>query len=161
MPHRRHPVSDKQLAANRANATHSTGPRTPQGKARSALNSRKHGFAATGFAVLRIEDLHAIANLKADLVSVYQPVNSQELFALERMALAQHSLLRAATLEAGLFTTCLNEAMDSSGRPLFLLSKELTGDIEITRAQNRNYCLAEGFHRMVRQGNSWSLFLRY
>ncbi|MGA2268535.1 MAG: hypothetical protein ABSH44_08715, partial [Bryobacteraceae bacterium] len=63
MPHRRHPVSDKQLAANRANATHSTGPRTPQGKARSALNSRKHGFAASGFAVLRIEDLHAVANL--------------------------------------------------------------------------------------------------
>ena len=35
------------------------------------------------------------------------------------------------------------------------------GDIEITRAQNRNYALAEGFHRMARQGTSWSLLLRY
>jgi hypothetical protein len=27
--------------------------------------------------------------------------------------------------------------------------------------QDRNYALADGFHRIVRQGNSWSLFLRY
>ena len=35
------------------------------------------------------------------------------------------------------------------------------GDIEITRAQNRNYLLGEGFHRMASKSNSWSLFLRY
>src|SRR6266481_633608 len=35
------------------------------------------------------------------------------------------------------------------------------GDIEITRAQNRNFALGEGFHRMARQSNVWSLFLRY
>jgi hypothetical protein len=39
---------------------------------------------------------------------------------------------------------------------------DLSHDIEITRAQNRNYALAEGFHRMARQpANTWSLFLRY
>jgi hypothetical protein len=37
----------------------------------------------------------------------------------------------------------------------------LAGDIEITRAQNRNYLLGEGFHRMASKSNSWSLFLRY
>jgi hypothetical protein len=36
------PVSDKQLAANRTNVAQSTGPRSPEGKSRSALNSRKH-----------------------------------------------------------------------------------------------------------------------
>ena len=40
------PISDKKLAANRANAAQSTGPRFPEGKARSAQNSRKHGFTA-------------------------------------------------------------------------------------------------------------------
>jgi hypothetical protein len=46
---------------------------------------------------------------------------------------------------------------------VILLSPELAGDgdIEITRAQNRNYLLGEGFHRMVSQSNSWSLLLRY
>jgi len=39
-------VSDKKLAANRANAQHSTGAKTPEGKQRSAQNSRKHGFFA-------------------------------------------------------------------------------------------------------------------
>ena len=43
------------------------------------------------------------------------------------------------------------------------MSQELVGggDIEITRAQNRNYALGQGFHGMVRQSASWSLFLRY
>lgn len=33
-----------QIRANRANAERSTGPRTPQGKARSSQNGRRHGF---------------------------------------------------------------------------------------------------------------------
>src|SRR5438105_11544511 len=56
MPHPKPPVSEKQLAANRANATRSTGPRTPEGKARAAQNARKHGFTASTFAVVRLED---------------------------------------------------------------------------------------------------------
>ena len=33
-----------QISANRANARHSTGPRTPAGKAASTRNSTRHGF---------------------------------------------------------------------------------------------------------------------
>src|ERR1041384_7666426 len=99
----RRSISEKQLAANRANAARSTGPRTPEGKARSARNSRRHGFTASTFAVIRLEELNEIDHLRADLLAVYQPVNSQELFAIERIALAQQALLRAARLEAGLF----------------------------------------------------------
>ncbi len=157
------PASPEQLAANRANAARSTGPKTPEGKARSAQNSLKHGFTASTFSVVRLEDLQEIARLKFDLVSVYRPVNSQELFALERMALSQQAILRAARLESGLFTTCLNETLDGEGHPFTPMSKELAGDgdIEIARAQNRNYCLADGFLRLVRQSNGWSIFLRY
>jgi hypothetical protein len=35
----------KQIAANRANAQRSTGPRTAAGKARSSQNAFKHGFS--------------------------------------------------------------------------------------------------------------------
>ena len=161
MSHR--PVSPKRLAANRANAARSTGPRSPEGKARCSQNARKHVFTASTFAVVRLEDLQEIAHLRDDLVALYQPVNSQELFALERAALAQHAILRGARLESGLFTTCLDESFDNGGEPIRFLNPVIAGDgdIEVTRAQNRNYLLGDGFHRLNRQANSFSLLLRY
>src|SRR5262245_10281402 len=38
--------SERQLAANRANAQRSTGPRTAAGKARASLNALRHGILA-------------------------------------------------------------------------------------------------------------------
>jgi hypothetical protein len=43
-------ISEAQLAANRANAAHSMGPRTEEGQKRSSLNAMKHGL--TGRTVL-------------------------------------------------------------------------------------------------------------
>jgi hypothetical protein len=156
-------ISPQQLAANRANAARSTGPKTPDGKSRSAQNAIKHGFTASSFVVVRIEDLQEIEHLKEDLVAFYQPENSQEMVAIERMALAQQSVYRAQRLESGLLTAALNETLDTNGRPFTPMSSQLAGegDMDITRAQNRNYCLAEGFLRQIRQSNGWSLFLRY
>ena len=48
------------------------GPKTPEGKARSAQNSTKHGFTASTFAVVRLEDAQEIAHLKDDLISARQ-----------------------------------------------------------------------------------------
>ncbi len=156
-------TSEKRLAANRANATRSTGPRTREGKASSARNARKHGFTASTFAVVRLEELDEAARLKDDLVADYRPVSSQELFAVERIALAQHALLRAARLEAGLFTACMDMALDPCDSPIKPMTPDLVGDgdVEIVRAQNRNFVLATGFDRMAQRSNSWSLLLRY
>ena len=155
--------SPQRLAANRANAARSTGPRTPEGKARSAQNARKHQFTGSTFAVVRLEDLQEIARLRDDLVALYQPVNSQELFALERVALAQHAILRGARLESGFFTACLDASFDNGGEPIRLMDPTIAGDgdIEVTRAQNRNFLLGDGFHRMARESNGFSLLLRY
>src|SRR5450755_2142803 len=106
MPQSQNPISPERLAANRANAAKSTGPKSPAGKTRSARNARKHGFTASTFTVVRLEDLNEVANLAADATAVYQPINSQEQFAVERIALCQQSLIRVARLESGLFTNC-------------------------------------------------------
>jgi hypothetical protein len=79
------PISEKQFAANRANAAKSTGPRSPEGQGRSSQNARTYAFTPSTFAVVRLEELDEIARLKQDLLAVYQPVNPQELFALEQM----------------------------------------------------------------------------
>jgi hypothetical protein len=45
-PKPKRPVSPKQIAANRKNAQHSTGPRSAEGKDRSRKNALKHGLCA-------------------------------------------------------------------------------------------------------------------
>jgi len=149
------------LAANRANAALSTGPRTPEGKARSAQNGRKHGFTASTFSIVRMEGLDEIAKIRADLIHVYRPANSQELFAIERMALCQQNMLRAARLESGLFTECLDHGIMDSDAPKVPFTEVLFQDEQLTREQNRNFALAEGFHRMTAQSPGWALFFRY
>jgi len=80
-----HTVSEEQLAANRANAANPPASH-PRSKARSAQNARKHGFATANFTVIRYEDVQEVDNLRTDAVAAYRPANSQELFAVERIA---------------------------------------------------------------------------
>ena len=49
------PATEKQVEANRKNALKSTGPRSPEGKARSRANALKHGLTGSGI-VLPEED---------------------------------------------------------------------------------------------------------
>jgi hypothetical protein len=154
------PPSARRLAANRANAARSTGPRTPEGKVRAAQNSRKHGFAAAKFTVVRFESPQDIANLRDDLIAFYQPENSQELFAVERICLAQQSLLRCGAIESGLLTSYIDEATERPGTPLILQNPEVTAGIQVAPEQNRSFWIAEGFKRSV-GNNSWALHLRY
>jgi hypothetical protein len=111
-------VSPEQFAANRANAASSTGPRTTDGKARSSQNARKHGFAAAAYTVPRLEDIEEVAELRQSAIESYKPANSQELYAIERIAITQQAMNRAARLEAGTFTTCLNDVLNLRERPL-------------------------------------------
>ena len=162
MPRTTRPVSQQKRAANRANAAQSTGPRSPEGKARSAQNSRKHGFTASTFPVVRLEEIDEVARLLEDAIATYRPVNSQELFAIERISLAQQALLRAERLHSGMFTNCLNEVISADDRPMIGISPHLVDDDnQIVKAQNRNYLLAEGFRRNTQSSPSWTLFLRY
>jgi len=57
--------TQKQIAANRANAKRSTGPRTAQGKAKSAGNSLRHGLTAVA---KHVETTVPIASLAKELV---------------------------------------------------------------------------------------------
>ena len=155
-------ASAANIAANRRNAKRSTGPRTPEGKARSSRNARKHIFHPTSFPVVRLEDIEEVDRLRADAIAAYKPVNSQETFAVERIALAQQALLRAERLHSGMMTICLNQTVTDDGRPFTAISPILVNDdFQICRAQNRNYLVAEGFNRLFTKSPAFTQFLRY
>jgi hypothetical protein len=62
---------------NRANAQHSTGPKTSEGKAASSENSFKHGLYSSQV-VIPGEDPAALDALKADLRAEHQPATTTE-----------------------------------------------------------------------------------
>jgi hypothetical protein len=154
------PTSPNRVAANQANARRSTGPKTPEGRARSSQNARKLPFDPNPFAIVRIEDRARIASLVAGAVATYQPVNSQERLAVERIALAQHAMRRMYTLEAGFFTNCLDTAMAGPADPFILNQSEL-GGADIALEQHRAYWLAFGFNRYTQRSNVAATLLRF
>jgi hypothetical protein len=98
-------ITERRLAINRANAQHSTGARTPEGKAVSCLNNTKFGLTGTGFTVLSWEDRAAFDQLLNDLLSEHQPATPTEQILVQDMA--QHHWLsqRALLLQNMCFDT--------------------------------------------------------
>jgi hypothetical protein len=82
-------ASPEQLTANRANAQHSTGPRTLEGKARSSQNAVKHGLFsnAMGYpAKLLDEQREVLDAIVADGRRRYQPFGAEEELIVDRIA---------------------------------------------------------------------------
>lgn len=55
--------SFKQLAANRRNAQHSTGPKSEEGRRRSAVNALRHGLSSPHRSVEDAQAMQAVARL--------------------------------------------------------------------------------------------------
>jgi hypothetical protein len=88
------PPSSPFTDRNRANAAHSTGPRTEEGKAHSAQNACKHGLSITSHRILRYEDPAAYASLRESLHAVYNPLSAPEVLAVEDIAQCRWALRR-------------------------------------------------------------------
>ncbi len=95
--------SAKQIAANRANATRSTGPRTAEGKSRSRLNAMRHGLLATEAVNRASEGAAARAafdELTDRLENHYQPQGPVEEILVQKIAVATWRLKRLLRFEA-------------------------------------------------------------
>ena len=88
-------ISQKRIEANRRNAQKSTGPRTIEGKAKSAHNATTHGFSglhtnplAPG-CFLKVEDERQFLGLLNEYVKTYHPQHPDELDLLAEAVFAK------------------------------------------------------------------------
>jgi hypothetical protein len=95
-------TSERQKAANRVNARHSTGPKTPKGKAAVRLNAFRHGLLARDV-VLPQEDVDAFEGLWNQIRADLLPVGPIEEFLADQITNAIWRLRRAARAETALF----------------------------------------------------------
>ena len=92
-------VSEARLAANRANAQKSTGPKTLEGKERSRANSLQHGMTGAGI-VLPAEDAAEVERRFAALRSQLAPTGEYQEALVKRVALHSVRMDRCAVNEA-------------------------------------------------------------
>ena len=130
-------ATEKQIEANRRNALKSTGPRTPEGRARSSRNALKHGLASE-HAVLDTEDRKLFDQLLSSYRADLQPDGPLESDLVDQIAIAAWRLRRFRKFETGYFNMRLTELRDSvprgAGEPLrlgylFSISMEAFGGL--------------------------------
>ena len=92
-----------QIAANRANAQLSTGPVTPEGKARSSQNALRHGLTATRL-VVRDDEREEFDAFQQDLLDELAPQGAVETFTFHEVLHAAWNLHRFRRIEAELST---------------------------------------------------------
>jgi hypothetical protein len=97
------PVSSARAEASRKNGARSRGPKSPEGKARSAQNALKHGLRAQKYVVLPEEDAAEFAELEAAMIAELAPVGALQTVLARRVAIAAWRLARADRIEVELF----------------------------------------------------------
>jgi hypothetical protein len=97
------PVPSARAEASRKNGARSRGPKTGEGKARSAQNALKHGLRAQKYVVLPEEDAGEFADLEAAMIEELAPVGALQTVLARRVAIAAWRLARADRIEVELF----------------------------------------------------------
>ncbi len=108
-------ASAAQLAANRANAQHSSGPKTESGRATSAQNRTTHGLTRHNgtFVLLSTEDPNGFELLKASLATEHEPTTETESILITTMAESHWLANRAQNLQNSCFDQQTAQITDS------------------------------------------------
>jgi hypothetical protein len=95
-------ASQKQLAANRLNAQKSTGPRSPQGKARSSMNALKTGIDA-GTHIIQHESPSRLEALADEYYDRFHPTTPEQRMLVDTLVDSEWLLRRFRRVEAQLW----------------------------------------------------------
>jgi hypothetical protein len=123
-------ASQAQLDANRANAQHSTGPKTEEGKAKSAANARRHGLLSASGAYFTEAEQRDYEVLENNLLKECLPGSELEHQAFLRYAFNTYQVMRAQRLEV----EAQDKFLDNSGDEKYFAQMErmvkITGMLE-------------------------------
>jgi hypothetical protein len=97
-------ATEAQIAANRRNAQHSTGPKTDAGKEKSAQNALKFGLFSR-HVLLPGEDESELAQLRDGIRARFNPADALEEVYVERIVTASWRLQRTLAHEAHCYAT--------------------------------------------------------
>jgi hypothetical protein len=132
----------------RENGAKSHGPITPEGKARSSANSRRHGLASASI-LMDGESAEDFQLLRADFLNQFHPQTAVETDLVDVMAIARWRLRRLLAIEAHLFDQEILNRKDE----IKYRSKR--------KPMEQEDRLAFVFQTLGDHGNSLTLLLRY
>jgi hypothetical protein len=131
-----------RIEQNRANAQHSTGPKSEEGKAKSSRNATRHGLTGKQV-VINGEDQQAYETLRHDLIDSYKPANAAEAMLVDEIAQGFWRLQRARALEAEQFNLCCGGA-----DPIIGFN---SGNADFERLRRYMTSIERAYHRAIQQ----------
>ena len=136
-----------QSSANRANAQHSTGPRTDAGKLASSRNSLRHGLCAKQI-VLPGEDPAEYDALRQELHEDYAPVNTAEASIVDQIAQHTWRLQRVRRAETVIWGRLMHKG-ESDGAMARALTEDNEGRLE--KIRRYEVTIERSYHRAIEQ----------
>ena len=127
-------TSEKQIAANQANAQKSTGPKTPEGRAVSKMNALKNGIFSKEVLVNGMnlkENSREFAELHERFRQECNPVGPVEEMLVDQIVTAQWRLRRVLRAESGEIALNVDDGAWQRSRPnlqLQVMRWDLAGD---------------------------------
>jgi hypothetical protein len=139
-----------QILANRQNAAHSTGPKSPEGRQIASRNATRHGLAGV-FTVLPHENSEDFNDLAARLRDEFQPESENENFLVDQMIQSRCRLLRIQRLEALAFEQILTEPGSNTDPDARILSAMCASGNALDKLQRYAAAAERSYYKALRE----------
>ena len=161
-PTQKPPTSSRKIAANRANARKSTGPKSSEGKRAVRNNALKHGmYSTTNSVVLPIDDPRVFHAVYCQWRRLFTPRDYEEHFVLESFVAAAWRYTRQLAIEKGIFTAelKLQNKLRAEANPLQPDPSDPMGCLTYAFRGLFSSSLAECNRQILRLERSWMKLL--
>ena len=142
-------ATEKQIAANRRNAAKSTGPRSPEGKARSSMNALKSGVDAEA-EIIPGENPAALAELTNQYLRRWRPTTPEQRCYVDTLIRNDWVLSRLARAESdlwqyGMLSPYQSDKNHPEGAAMYRCERAFG------RLQSRVNCIQRSFKEALRE----------